>query len=333
MKQYVIGTILEQGIITSNDKGDPHTIFLNPNEKRKKEIRETPLPLEINLDFGWPKDPVWKIDSYEGNEVKCVEGRNVKYINKEEALERQEDAWKQKIEKTYNAQMDFFDIYGTIYLIGWDKSVYKSYYKDIMETIDYSSCKNEEEIKQMKERAKMIRNDSMFEVHFEYDQPDNFKELYDHDLSLKYSEHWKTFFINYDKEGNFVNRDYNTKIQDYTQEKIPFQTVYDRFKKFILSFGEVGYTEKGNKFFIKDYCMEPYIGHEWRTDTDNPLEFYITFHPRLQGSEGVYKRHRNPSIKRPKNLLFMKSKNFLELLENKYLGEILRKIQEEDSKD
>lgn len=79
--------------------------------------------------------------------------------------------------------------------------------------------------------------------------------------------------------------------------------------------------------------MEPYIGHEWRTDTDNPLEFYITFHPRLQGSEGVYKRHRNPSIKRPKNLLFMKSKNFLELLENKYLGEILRKIQEEDSKD
>jgi len=101
----------------------------------------------------------------------------------------------------------------------------------------------------------------------------------------------------FNKDGDFVNRNYNEHIAEYEARDIDPKVVFDAFKEAVLALDKENLEglEKGVKFFSDKYCFTPYVFAE----PGYKVVIGIDAIPSKPYEKGVYKEYRKPVIYKP----------------------------------
>jgi len=284
---------------TSDSSIGEYSTFLNKDASLVQTILNYP---EVKtFDYLWEK---WTIDSYDGDEVKCTCGRDIKFFSKEDVDKYVKTTLKSELEQKFRPDKAFTSQFSPIYC---DSSHRYDYIDHNTTSRSISIIPHDEtEMFGVWERGQIFKIE-------EYNMSDGADEL-----TMKYSFSWRMVFITYDKDANFVNRDYNIRLQDYGQKKPSFAVFYSQLLSNIASLGPVERTKNSiNTFFNQTHCLKVYLVDD--IDKRNEVSFFIEKIPLRYDGVSYQKRSGYPVIKRPIKLESITTEDFLDLLETNFL--------------
>jgi len=290
---------------------DDYSTFLNKDLDLIQKIKNHPKP--TSFKYTWEE---WTIDSYEGDEVKCLSGKNVRYFSKEEVEEYVKKRFNDEINELYPPQSalvnQFFPLYCyTNYKDKYRNENYENTHISILSSYsNVKAPKNWNLPRYMKGEDYSLTN-KLDQIQFTY--------------SLRGSGCW----INYDEDGNFVNRDYNLALKTYNQEKPSFVDLYANLLMYIANLGhvEAGKNAK-NTFFTQTHCLKFYLNNELN-DSKEELNFYIEKLPMREDGVSYKKEYGHGSIvKRPDQLFPLSPAEFLYVIEENFLKKLRTSVPE-----
>jgi len=283
-----------KNLIVSTEGKDPHTTFLNTDEKLKKEIADFKLDNVPKILYG-----EWTIDEWEEKEVKCISGRDIKYVSREKVEKELEDILEYERNQKFQPTDHFKNVFGVL-----------SY--SFSHTIDLShGClrmRNGNSITEPKLETLTVKKldvDGFISIGDEVDKynPLDINWLtsayevsisYYHAIVVQVAKYNSTGMgLHFDKNGDFVNRDYNIKLQEYVQQDIPLITVLEQWETIMRAALPETLMKSKNKYFTDDVCLIP-----TQTDDRNEYEFGVTVHPAIGDDkyqiDSGYKIHKKP---------------------------------------
>jgi hypothetical protein len=192
MKKFVIGK--------DPDEKD-YTIFENPNKELKEKIKNFTTSNDT-VEMGWPTVK-WKIDEWESDEVKCSKDRNIHYFPRKDVEKSLIEQLKVQLNKKFPANKYFTKIFGVVSNLQKYKGELYSLHKINMGSNIGIGFGNEDV-----NSTDVNFYEGFFEIRF--------KDTY----ILKVEKHCGSLCLYFNKDGDFVNRDYNEKLQEYECQDI-----------------------------------------------------------------------------------------------------------------
>lgn len=245
------------------------TIYKNIDLDLKKEIANFTCDLNT-IPMGFPVED-WTIGEKDGNEYKCINGKNVKYFPIEEVEECRTLHLETMLNKKYLAYKYFKDTYGIIHSYSKNN---KLLILDLTDTIKFDGINYE------------LNTMSV----------NSYYHLFNYGISTYMGIYIKpevrgiNMSLYFTPEGDFINRDYNINLSDFTQEYGEPAVIFDDFKNLIFKeIGEKTLEYKNGKYFTNDVCYT-------LADTD---DIGIRFHKRIRDDHYQY-RSGSKIIKKPK---------------------------------
>jgi hypothetical protein len=279
---------------------DKWTTFLNADPQLKAEV----LAIQPDNTFvAWPNE-TWTIEEYDGDEVKCSQGRNIKYFKREDVEEYQREQVKEKRNTSLNVFQKFFQIHGPLYRE-------QTYKRD-----DYQIHKVDVLLSGNTPKPGEMAFSGIMENEYEFVDSDS-------EITLKFKEHGNIAFMHFDDDGNFYNRDYNVKIQEFTQTKPDLQIFLQKFRDSVKALGPLQVSQKSDTLYGEDFCYIP-----WSETDQWGSEFELKKIPRRPGFSGyTYQRWKGESIiKKPTTVVTLSPEEVVKMLEEKFLADLLTKF-------
>lgn len=280
MKKYKIGNIIKKG--WDESRSDSYTIYKNPNEDLKKAIQNFKSD-QTHVEMDWPP-VIWKIDSYEGDEVKCSHKKNVKYFSVDEVKEALEEQHLSELNKAFPPEKYFKECFGVITSLWSDK--------------DYYTLKRIDLVASSGLLGGEVNNATSVNW---YGNHDEFDIQCDED-EIKFEarvEGGSTMNLYFNTDGDFVNRDYNEDLNQFKNKDIHPNLALEHFKKLLMLKikGRLQYCN--GRYYTNKFCYVPFCFKE--EDDPNKIEFGVEIIP-ARDKEGMsFKAYGQPAIKRPKN--------------------------------
>jgi hypothetical protein len=235
MKQYEL----------RKEKEGNYTVYRNLNESLKAEIANFKVDTST-VSLGWP--PIeWTIQERDGNEFKCVSGRDVKYINVNDVEEAIEEKLTTERNKKFQAYQHFTKTFGVISnLREYEGKPWRLSILDIKSATDMGALVGMES-----ELDTTSVNFYSSEFQYEFDTY--------HTIGIKMNLVGTSMCLYFTPEGDFINRDYNVDLSSYETKTISPTIMLEHLKSEIFKkVGNTGVVRKGNKFFTDKYCFIPY---------------------------------------------------------------------------
>jgi hypothetical protein len=265
------------------EKEGNYTVYRNLNETLKSEIANFKVDTST-VSLGWP--PVeWTIEEQDGNEFKCVSGRDVKYINVNEVQEAIDEKLNTERNKKFQAYQYFTETFGII--SNFQEYQGKPYNLSIL---DIKSATD------MGALVGMQRDLDTTSVNF-YSSEFRYQFETYNALGIEMSVVGTSMCLYFTPEGNFINRDYNVDLSSYESKIISPTIILEHLKSEIFKkVGNTGVVRKGNKFFTESNCFIIYNKME---NEKQELDFGVEVIP-VRGDGKSYQIHSGYTIhKRP----------------------------------
>lgn len=280
-------------------ESNTYSTWKNQDDELRKKIVNYPLD---DFIIEWPRAK-WNIDSYDGDDVKCVDGRNVKYFTRQEVDTMLKTQKEHNIAGDFNAPGLFLKQFGPLYKrIIWDNPYnnmehYREYLTIIEKPFTFNSGVKGDLMSYIKE-YEFIYTGSKAEFKLEYR-----------------GGYGTTAFLNFDENGNFSNREYNIPMLQFKQEKVDPADMYAKFKQDFCNLGVITLNQKRNRIFTDEFCYHPYFWNEQN-------ESRFTLQGTKVQSPGVYKQYRHKLERFPKTGTTTTAAEYWDEFEEKYLTTI-----------
>lgn len=296
---------------TSDDcwkNSDVWSIFENRDAELKRKILEFPALDEFE---DWPRTK-WKIHSYEGDEVKCVSGKNVKYFNKTDIEERLAHERTEKLGETFDPVKSFFEQFGSVHDVQTHKE--KDWFVYTVKTLtggflpghegglSRMGCVNEQE-----RTLNCTKNG----------------------ITLKFHDVGVMSFLEFLPNGDFINREYNIPLQRYTQKAPDFSKMLEMLKKAVKDLGPLEYSEKTKKFYNQSFCYVPSFTKQIAEGRQDPydMEFELLGIPKRHGKDDYQQYSGDTIFKKPANTVNLTPAQVWKKLEENELKHISEKFK------
>lgn len=285
MSDYVINTFME-----SERDSSKHTVFENPNKELKAMIMA--FNPEINTYEKHFPPSIWDIGEIEDGQYKCTSGKNIQYFDVEEIESYRADKKIRLLNREFPPDKWFKKCFGIVTLLYADDN-----------TLNYKQF-------DLNDFGKFCLPDD----DVDYTSVNFFGTFTEYNLCKYYSWHSpigfkfersgsSTMSLYFNTDGNFVNRDYNVKLQDYSCTDISYEYLLDELQEFVLTFKPFD----GDEFL---YSRGKYYGAEYMYELID-LEYDIT----RRDDENSYKNGSGyPRKKLPKRVERKTHKDMLEEL-------------------
>jgi hypothetical protein len=281
------------------------SIFENGDKKLKKEIKNFPTPDSFE---GWPGE-MWKVEEYDGEEVKCVSGRNVKYFPKTEVEENLREAKKKLIIEKYDPLSTLFAQFGELYFADGHRE--RSWNTHNITTLLGGYLPGHE--------------GGLASMSYAHEQERQLS-VNDRKIELSYRNAGTSCFIEFTEDGDFIARDYNVAFKNFSQEKPSYNELISLLEKAVKKLGSLEYSEKSNVFYGESFCYVPSFYREGDEQEPYKLTFELEFVPRREGKDDYQVWSGHPIYKKPKTAETIKPAKVWEILQEKFLQEISRKF-------
>lgn len=287
-----------------------YSIFENCDPDLKKKIVSFPLSDTFEE---WHRTE-WKIDKYEGNEVRCVSGKNVKYFTKEEVEEYLNQKRNDAIIQEFDPISSFFEQFGHVHCV--ERNSFEGGSSLVVKSLKGGFLPGHEGgLKEMGyvnevERSLVVNDNGRIE--------------------LKIRDGGMLVFLGFDNNGNFTNRDYNVELQRFSQESPRLEEFFEKMKKTVKRLGELEYSSKTKAFYSQTHCYVPSFRKELVEGRQDPyeMEFSLEAVPKRDGKDDYQQWSGYPIYKKPKVTESLSPTKVWQILEENYLGEILQSFAE-----
>lgn len=208
-----------------------YSIYENPNEELKKKIQSFTID-KTRVEVGFPAKE-WEIVEYEGEEVKCKQGKNIHYFTKKEIEEALDYKFKFELNKTFLAYKYFRETYGIISQVReYNGELYGLTVLDLQGPIN------------------LFREDADFNT-LTVESYGPFCEFdikhYEGFIIEESNGYYKSMNLYFNKEGDYVNRNYNENLDTYQSGDAPYRVVFNALADYISKFRELKYF-RGNYY-------------------------------------------------------------------------------------
>lgn len=212
MKKYVIR---KQG-----EGSDTYTIFNNPNTELKKQISNFKCDTNT-VEMGWPSRK-WTILEKDGDEYKCQSDRDISYFKVSDVEKNRIEYIEEQRNSKFLAFEHFKSCFGII------TEYTPNYNLSILDLTDGMSMGR---IVGMNTNINTMSVEAYF-TQYEY-EINKYQEL-----SLKCGVHGQNMCLYFTPYGDFINRDYNINLENYSQDTISPTVILNELKTLI--YNEVG---------------------------------------------------------------------------------------------
>jgi len=261
MKKHIIKYV---GDPEDRSSGGTYAIFKNPNIDQKNKI----VNYNIKNKTFFSKGFKWTVDSYEGDEVKCINGKNTFYFSKLEVDERLNDIRKSEINIEFIPYKSFKESYGIVSSLEEGAGYLNlrrldfNEFADVLNSPDYRgvACyKSYHEIN--------VRNCPSYGPSFKYEL-DQY-EMMDFHFTL---------------EGDFINRNYNLDLHNFNDyDRNIIQLGILKFKEYLKTYTE--FTFYKDCFYFKEFMLKAYL----KNDNDR-IEIGLLKIEEREHAPGTYQR-------------------------------------------
>jgi hypothetical protein len=218
-----------------------YSVYENPNEELKEKIRNFTID-KTRVEVGFPPQE-WEIVEYEGEEVKCKQGKNIHYFKKNEIEEALKDKFDYELNKTFLAYKHFRETYGIISQV--------NKYKD--ELYSFTVLDLQGPINLFRDNAEF--NTLSVEHYGPFCQFDI--KRYEGFIVEESNGYYKSMNLYFDSEGNFVNRNYNEDLDTYESGDAPFRVVFDALVDAVSKFRELKYFR--GHYYVDGKKIKPFF--------------------------------------------------------------------------
>lgn len=299
--------------INPHSKNEPptYTVYENLDKDLKAQIQSFEFD-NTKVVIGLPREE-WNIVEWEEEEVKCQRGRNIHYYKKEEVEQHLQEDFEKALNKKFPAYMYFKKVFGVLSFYQeqiHNTTTYYSLNKIDLNKLLYFNLNNSEESHVDTTSVQHYNNITCYNL-----------RVYENGLDLNVSGHGQSLNLYFNREGNFVNRDYNTNLSIYERKDIDPIELYKKACETILGTQGPFQYYKG-KFFTENVC---YI----ISKNEESFKSGIT----LNGFKSEYGRdtfricegRKYTTVKRPKKFEMKTTQDLLEF----FISEIPKKMLHE----
>lgn len=289
MKQHLIKEFLPKGSDRENHESNRYSIYKNPDPQLREEIKNFKID-SSKVTLGWPEKE-WTIAEYEGDEVKCTAGRDVKYFPLEEIKRALQNNLEYQRNQKYFPHNYFKKGFGIISFLSKyeggmtlkkiDLSDGSSLGKFVGATITMNPTKVE-----------------CYETFYDYEVRKSDNQLY-----MRASVSGRLMNLYFNDDGDYVNRNYNENLNYYKCEDISPTIVVEHFMKELKKLSK-SFIFGGGKYYTEKYCIKPY-GHN-ADENHRETEFGVELHP-VRPDGITYKQYRGTTYKLPKKIVEVNS--------------------------
>lgn len=217
-----------------------YSVYENPNKELKKQISEFQPDLS-EIEMGWP--PLkWTIVEQDGDEYKCQSGRDIKYFKVDDVNKAIEEQKEKQRNKQFLAFEHFKPCFGII-----------SYYKknDDLKILDLT--------KGMSTGALVGMNTNIDTMSVEaYFSEFNYEIKTYSEIALDINVYGQNMKLHFTPEGDFTNRDYNIRLDEYEQKIISPTVILQDLKELMQSAVGNSFEYANGKFFTNRMCVLPF---------------------------------------------------------------------------
>lgn len=276
----------------TGESSNTFSVYENPDKKLKEEIASFDID-RSKVTLGWPEKE-WEILEWEKDEVKCKHGRDISYFKRQEIEEALTENLEDARNKKHQAYQHFKKAFGIIsYIKKYNNKIYGLRKIDLSGAIPFG----------MDEKRMFpinTRSVEFYRTFFDYDL-----NIGDDSIYLKTSESGCSLNLYFDKNGNYVNRDYNEDFNLYECEDVSPLILFENFEKSIKKLEGLQYSR--GKYYTDKFCYIPYY-NESRGD----LELGVEIIPVREDGKSYQKYSGHPIYKRPAKLEYKTSEDLLE---------------------
>ena len=298
-----------------NTKGkDPHTIYQNHDKELLEKLKNYPKSNSFNYMFG----EKWLVEDFtpdENGDLKCVFGKNIKYLPKKDVLEYLNDERADKIHKEFEIETEFTKQYGNLY--SHESGVTDDYGYDYKK---YKRVYSHTHILKFKHQK-----ESFLDKTCTYDERQIDLSFFRSQLSLTLKKTGNFGFMQFDEDGNFINRDYNINLNHYNGVIVDKDKIYQDLLTHLKSLGNFQYSEKTKYFYRDEFMIIPYDSFD--SFDEKWYEYNFRLNVIEKQNEEFYKTRGEPRFKKPKVLVEKTNAEFIELL-TPYLDKIKQRLDE-----
>jgi hypothetical protein len=239
---------------------DFYSTFEIPDQDLKAQILNFKYDI-TSFNEGWP-DKEWKIESEDGDEYKCVSGRDIKYFKKEEVEEYLKDKKENAIISAFPADKHFKRMYGIVSKVSsYGGRPWRIEKLDILPYRDVlvKEGKSEEEIEQyLKIRRSGTGVDAVFYEH-QYEVNGEASS----DLSLTHHKYGTSAMLQFKPDGTLFNREYNIALSEHEQVDVSTKPLLEYFSELIKNWKGVLWNPSGKtlRFFTNEEVYIPFFNY------------------------------------------------------------------------
>jgi hypothetical protein len=258
MEKFEILRLIDEGRSEGGRvSGAQHSVVKNHDKAVLELLKNVSVPRVINrmgLD--------WTLEDAVGEEVRGTSGKNVFYFDKKDVDEVLREKRIRAMKKAYHPAKAFNQQYGTLY-----KTYFREVTKDSLYERKHVAFSASVFIGY---RESVVENDERLSDWGGYTE-DNFGLFRDFESFRLECRRWSTLcFLEYDEDGNFVNRDYNVDLPMYTQQAPDFEIMKTEAIKFIE--GMEATIASGNVFFGENFCYDAFFYNSGDDETEFRIE-------------------------------------------------------------
>ena len=230
MKEFIVNKELEKG----------YTCFLNPDKELKDKIANIEYnPNVINIQRGFRTEECIVLEKIE-EEYKCQVNKDIIYLPASEVDKYRVQTNNALRNKLFTTDEYFTKTFGVIH----------KHFNDGLTILDIkpTEAPNPGPFNNGNTNVKFFF--SAYEYKLESSKWD--------DLSISFGKYMRLMNLYFDEDGDFVNRDYNMDIQNFSQNKINPSIMLDRLKEECYQLKDIKYSSKTQSYYTDEYMFTPF---------------------------------------------------------------------------
>jgi len=246
MKSYLKETI------NKGSESNTFSVYNNPDKELRAEIASFTID-QSTVDMGWPKK-TWEIIEEDGDEYKCQSGRDISYFKKELIKQALSEKLEFERNQKYKASNYFKSHFGIL-------SLYREHHTETWSSI-------------WLKKINLVEPIFIGEVNFNPLSVEHYKYFYEYKLTYEMNSlhstnrivlstdinHGESMNLHFNKDGDYVNRDYNQNLNEYVNEDISQKILFQKFKEMIVNLQGLEKLEYYNgKYYTDKYCIIPFF--------------------------------------------------------------------------
>lgn len=217
-----------------------YSVYENPNKELKNEIANFTCDTNT-VEMGWPSK-TWTILEKDGDEYKCQSGRDISYF----PISKVDENRIEYIEKQRNSKFLAFEHFKPCFGIVSNYNQNRD-----LKILDLTSGMSMGKIVGMNTNINTMSVEAYFSEF-------NYEIKSYNEIALDVNVYGQNMNLHFTPDGNFTNRDYNIRLDDYEQKIISPTVILQDLKELMQSSVGNSFEYANGKFFTNRICVLPF---------------------------------------------------------------------------